>query len=120
MALRNTWGNPVVFNELLPEGQHAKLIFILGTPKDKHIQKMVDYEAEVYRDIVQVNFVDHYRNNTYKAIYHMKWVGLAIWSRSFHVSPIRHTVRFGLLWPEHTRGKPVAKQVLRETAQGGG
>ena len=35
---------------------------------------MIDYEAEKYADIVQADFRDHYYNNTYKAIYHMKWV----------------------------------------------
>lgn len=33
---------------------------------------MIDFEAEMYADIVQATFEDHYYNNTYKAIYHMK------------------------------------------------
>lgn len=69
-VLRNTWGNPLIIKDFLPEGSRVKLIFILGMqPKE---QMMIDYEAEVYEDIVQANFVDHYRNNTYKALYHMK------------------------------------------------
>lgn len=35
-------------------------------------QMMIEYEHEMYGDILQVGFQDHYYNNTYKAIYHMK------------------------------------------------
>ena len=71
-AVRNTWGNPRIFQEFLPEGQKTKLIFIVGVPKNKRNQSMINYEAELYGDIVQVDFQDHYYNNTLKAIYHMK------------------------------------------------
>ena len=47
-------------------------MFVLGLPRQKSEQLSIDYESEEYEDILQVGFVDHYHNNTYKAIYNMK------------------------------------------------
>jgi len=37
------------------------------------VQSMIEYEGEVYRDVVQETFLDSYRNLTYKAIAGCKW-----------------------------------------------
>ena len=70
--LRHSWANPTLLHHFLPSGYKSKLVFILGLPTDQSQQSAIDYESEVYKDILQVGFVDHYRNNTYKAIYNMK------------------------------------------------
>ncbi|XP_067948978.1 beta-1,3-galactosyltransferase 1-like [Watersipora subatra] len=75
MALRNTWANPEILRDFLPEGFRSKLVFVIGWPKsNESLQSSISYEAETYEDIIQANFIDHYRNNTYKAIYNMKWI----------------------------------------------
>ncbi|KAF6033894.1 hypothetical protein EB796_007798 [Bugula neritina] len=74
LALRNTWANPRILQKYLPKGHQSKLIFILGLPSKSSEQTLINYEQAMYRDLVQVNFMDHYRNNTYKAIYNMKWI----------------------------------------------
>ncbi|VDI76785.1 beta-1,3-galactosyltransferase 2 [Mytilus galloprovincialis] len=64
MAIRNTWGassNPGI-----------KLVFLLGyLPVMKpFIQK----ESNMYKDIIQLNFIDNYHNNTIKTIMGFTWV----------------------------------------------
>jgi beta-1,3-galactosyltransferase 1 len=51
------------------------VVFVLGTPAiDEHrTQQMIQREHELYHDIVQENFVDTYRNLTYKAVAWLKW-----------------------------------------------
>lgn len=62
-AIRATWG------KILPPS--VKLVFILG-----HIDFMklyVDIESKQYKDIIQEDFVDVYRNNTVKTIMAFNW-----------------------------------------------
>ena len=40
----------------------------MGVAMNSTDQQRVEYEHELYRDIIQPSFVDHYRNNTYKAM----------------------------------------------------
>ena len=58
--------------DLVPKEYHIKLIFITGRSENASYQLMLDYEIDMFGDIVQADFMDSYRNNTYKAIYHMK------------------------------------------------
>ncbi|KAH9504842.1 Beta-1,3-galactosyltransferase 1 [Bulinus truncatus] len=69
-AVRQTWGHPRVLSLY-----NARLVFILGSGYDQSIQGIVDLEALTYGDIVQEDFIDSYRNLTYKGIAALKWAG---------------------------------------------
>ncbi|OWF49976.1 beta-1,3-galactosyltransferase brn-like [Mizuhopecten yessoensis] len=65
-GVRRTWGNIKDLN--------IRLVFLLGVnTSDPGLQRSVDTEAEVYRDIVQENFMDTYHNNTYKTTMAFNW-----------------------------------------------
>jgi len=68
LLIRETWGNPLSFRT-----HNAGLVFFLGMTKNTTLQGMVEYENEVYGDIVQETYLDSYKNLTYKAIQGAKW-----------------------------------------------
>ena len=67
VAIRETWGNP----SLIP---YIKTVFIMGIVKDLNVMNSIRLEYGVYKDIVQENFIDSYRNLTYKGIAALKWI----------------------------------------------
>ena len=76
LTLRETWANPQSF----PSGYKAKLGFFIGAVEHKNpnvtslIQHRLEFENELYHDIIQENYVDHYHNMSYKAISAVKWI----------------------------------------------
>lgn len=70
LVIRETWGNPRSLTT-----RKSKLVFFLGmvTNLTSPTQDMINYESQMYNDIVQETFVDSYRNLTYKAIAGFKW-----------------------------------------------
>lgn len=66
-ALRDTWLRRSMFPQI-------RVGFMMGKPNENHIQESLRLEFGLYRDIVQENFVDTYRNLTYKGIMAMKWI----------------------------------------------
>jgi len=72
MAIRETWGSARNFPDSV-----IKVIFLCGiVPTDEGglIQEALLLEADTYGDIVQEDFIDSYRNLTYKGILGLKWV----------------------------------------------
>jgi len=72
MAIRQTWGNAKNFPDVV-----IKVIFLCGivpTSENLSVQDALSLEADYYNDIVQEDFVDTYRNLTYKGILGLKWV----------------------------------------------
>jgi len=72
MAIRETWGNARNFHDIV-----IKVIFLCGIILKEDGAKIQDallLEADTYGDIVQEDFVDSYRNLTYKGIMGLKWV----------------------------------------------
>ena len=72
MAIRETWGNVGNFPDIV-----IKVIFLCGiVPADEGhlIEDALLLEADTYGDIVQEDFVDSYRNLTYKGIMGLKWI----------------------------------------------
>ncbi|XP_067684853.1 beta-1,3-galactosyltransferase 1-like [Haliotis asinina] len=49
-------------------------VFMVGMTTNGTIQKSVYSEASIYGDIVQANFIDNYRNLTYKHIMAYDWI----------------------------------------------
>ena len=69
MIIRTTWGNPSYFADVT-----VRPVFLMGTPKDVDTQEAVMYESSQYHDILQEDFVDSYKNLTFKAIMALKWI----------------------------------------------
>lgn len=69
MAIRNTWGNLNVLNN-----SHGAIIFLLGKhTNNMRLQKQLYEESMNYRDIIQGDFIDSFRNLTRKSIMGLKW-----------------------------------------------
>ena len=70
-AIRATWGSVVRnFNTQL----HIGLVFLLGLSNiSQEINSAVHREGKLYRDVVQGNFSDTYRNLTIKSIMGLHW-----------------------------------------------
>ena len=64
--MRNTWLNSKVLKPKL--GLNTKVVFCLGKATTEQDQKRIEYEHELYKDIVQSDFEDNYLHNTYKAM----------------------------------------------------
>ncbi|XP_058518125.1 lactosylceramide 1,3-N-acetyl-beta-D-glucosaminyltransferase [Ochotona princeps] len=73
-AIRRTWGNErYVWSQL-----HAniKTLFVLGVPnplKGEELQRKLVWEDEMYRDIIQQDFVDSFYNLTLKLLMQFSW-----------------------------------------------
>jgi hypothetical protein len=63
IAIRETWGQL---------SRESLIIFMLGAVPEK-IQLEIELENKVYGDIEQGNFIDSYRNMTYKHAMVFKW-----------------------------------------------
>ncbi|XP_068203276.1 beta-1,3-galactosyltransferase 5-like isoform X2 [Palaemon carinicauda] len=68
-VIRNTWANPDYYKLT-----KIRAIFILGATTNETLQHAVEEEIEKYQDIIQYNYIDSYRNLTYKTISWMTWV----------------------------------------------
>lgn len=67
--IRKTWASREPAQEV-----KLKIVFLVGLTGDRLIQQQVDDESAQYEDIVQGNFLDSYRNLTYKHLMGYKWV----------------------------------------------
>ncbi|KAI0207186.1 Lactosylceramide 1,3-N-acetyl-beta-D-glucosaminyltransferase [Lamellibrachia satsuma] len=68
-VIRQTWGSRKYYTEKI------KVVFVMGRTNDGlEVQNALEYESDVYRDIVQEDFLDSYHNLTYKGIAALKWV----------------------------------------------
>ncbi|KAM4571086.1 UDP-GlcNAc:betaGal beta-1,3-N-acetylglucosaminyltransferase 7, like [Fundulus diaphanus] len=74
-AVRKTWGK-----ELTVDGKKIRTLFLLGTPttgKDtKNLQKLIEYEDQIYKDILQWDFMDTFFNLTLKEVNFLKWFNI--------------------------------------------
>ena len=68
--IRGTWGNRKFYSKAITT------IFVLGkaSVSDPDEDAALQRESSTHKDIVQEDFVDSYRNLTYKAIGAMKWI----------------------------------------------
>ncbi|KAI8780000.1 beta-1,3-galactosyltransferase 5 [Biomphalaria glabrata] len=73
-AIRKTWGSYANVSS-----NKAALIFFLGsehpsTNGSQSVQHYIDKEAELYGDILQEDYIDDYKNLTFKTLSILKWV----------------------------------------------
>ena len=79
--VRETWGNRYLFKD-----HRTRIVFLVGTPEDLAERKIIDEEFKRYGDMVQGDFVEHYKNLTLKAILGLKYV-------SKHCSHVKYTLK---------------------------
>ena len=72
--IRETWGGHMNTSSTLSHS--FKTLFVLGMPanRDQVKQKVIEQEATAFQDIIQYDFIDHYRNLTYKHILTLRWI----------------------------------------------
>lgn len=63
-TIRQTWGQ---------KDRRARVLFLLGAVASPKLQQQLVYENSVFADMIQGNFVDAYRNMTYKHVMALKW-----------------------------------------------
>ncbi|GBP04841.1 Beta-1,3-galactosyltransferase 5 [Eumeta japonica] len=63
-AIRQTWGGSC---------DTTKVVFLFGETENTTVARTVQMESATFRDIVQGNFIDSYRNMTYKHMMGLKW-----------------------------------------------
>lgn len=71
-AIRKTWGKEQVI-----DGKRIKTLFLLGKSSNEaerqHHQKLVEFEDQIYGDILQWDFLDSFFNLTLKETHFLKW-----------------------------------------------
>ncbi|KAM3619145.1 uncharacterized protein V6R79_003692 [Siganus canaliculatus] len=71
-VIRKTWGKEQVI-----AGKRVKTLFLLGQSSNEaersNHQKLVEYENQIYGDILQWDFLDSFFNLTLKEIHFLKW-----------------------------------------------
>lgn len=72
-AIRQSWGFEKRFSDVL-----IRTVFILGvgdstTTQHRELQASIDSERDQYMDIVQIDFIDTYFNNTIKTMMAFRW-----------------------------------------------
>ncbi|XP_036059928.1 lactosylceramide 1,3-N-acetyl-beta-D-glucosaminyltransferase [Onychomys torridus] len=73
-TIRKTWGSENYVQSQL--NANIKILFALGTPappKGEELQKRLIWEAQVYKDIIQQDFVDSFYNLTLKLLLQFSW-----------------------------------------------
>ncbi|PSN57881.1 hypothetical protein C0J52_05665 [Blattella germanica] len=63
-VIRESWGQ---------RNDDYEVLFLLGKVNNPKIQKSLEEEETIYSDLVQGNFIDSYRNLTYKHAMALKW-----------------------------------------------
>jgi hypothetical protein len=66
-AIRKTWANRSMFPKM-------NVGFILGLSSDESVNSMIIKESEQYGDIVQGDFLDTYRNLSFKSLTAWRWI----------------------------------------------
>lgn len=68
MVIRQTWGNTEQYSVAI------RVVFFTGSRDSTGVQRALQFESEQYGDVVQEDFLDTYRNLTYKGIAALKWI----------------------------------------------
>ena len=66
-AIRNTWTKKEAY-------KNSKFIFIIGKPVNETLFGLIKNESNLYGDLLQINYLDTYKNLVYKTILSIKWI----------------------------------------------
>nr|XP_053655630.1 LOW QUALITY PROTEIN: beta-1,3-galactosyltransferase 2-like [Cherax quadricarinatus] len=64
------WGPMVGYYQYI----RMRVIFVFGAAKSADEQKKINEESDTYRDIIQLDFVDSYKNLSYKGVGALQWI----------------------------------------------
>ncbi|KAH3773595.1 hypothetical protein DPMN_174957 [Dreissena polymorpha] len=70
LAIRRTWANDTYYRKM----GVARVLFLLGQVEDLELQMKMEAEFKEYRDMLQGDFRDSYRNLTHKGVMGYKWI----------------------------------------------
>ncbi|KAH3699516.1 hypothetical protein DPMN_074472 [Dreissena polymorpha] len=70
LAIRRTWANDTYYRKM----GVARVLFLLGKVGDSALQMKMEAEFNEYRDMLQGDFRDSYRNLTHKGVMGYKWI----------------------------------------------
>jgi hypothetical protein len=65
-TIRKTWANPANYPTV-------NVAFVLGLSNDSNVNSKVSKESKRYSDIIQGDFIDAYRNLTFKSMIQWRW-----------------------------------------------
>lgn len=65
LVIRHTWGS---FRDY-----RMRILFLLGAVESEDLQNRLEHENYRFGDMIQGNFIDEYRNLTYKHVMGLKW-----------------------------------------------
>ena len=71
-AIREMWGNESL-NQILPLKFKLRTVFLIGETNDTYINDRISLEVLSFKDILKLNYVDTYYNNTLKTIGGINW-----------------------------------------------
>ena len=77
-AIRETWGGYTHVR-----GERVRLAFLIGLTNDSNVQQQLISEVARHHDIVQGEFIDSYRNLTYKSIMGLQWASTSCYNARF-------------------------------------
>ncbi|KAK8744597.1 hypothetical protein OTU49_000884, partial [Cherax quadricarinatus] len=66
-AVRQTWGHFSLRKDVV-------MAFVIGRTTNFNVQSNIDKENELFGDIIQANFIDHYSNLTLKTVSMFEWI----------------------------------------------
>ncbi|XP_047490635.1 beta-1,3-galactosyltransferase 1-like [Penaeus chinensis] len=67
--IRDTWGSMEYYKQI-----HLRIFFVFGAAASQEEQDIIDEESEKFHDIVQLDFVDSYKNLSYKGVSALQWI----------------------------------------------
>ncbi|XP_053316570.1 UDP-GlcNAc:betaGal beta-1,3-N-acetylglucosaminyltransferase 7 [Spea bombifrons] len=74
-VIRKTWGKETEVN-----GKRIQTLFLLGTAMKEeerdNYQKLLEFENQIYGDILQWDFLDSFFNLTLKEVHFLKWMNI--------------------------------------------
>ncbi|KAH3808202.1 lactosylceramide 1,3-N-acetyl-beta-D-glucosaminyltransferase-like [Dreissena polymorpha] len=70
LAIRRTWANDTYYRKI----GVSRVLFLLGRVEDATLQEKMEAEFKDYRDMLQGNFRDAYRNLTHKGVMAYRWI----------------------------------------------
>ncbi|XP_032781238.2 lactosylceramide 1,3-N-acetyl-beta-D-glucosaminyltransferase isoform X2 [Daphnia magna] len=72
--IRQTWLRDLKMRSDLGSVNLVGYAFVVGLPENEEIQKQIEEENETYRDILQIEMIDHYYNLTVKVVGLLNWM----------------------------------------------
>lgn len=69
-AMRDTWTNDSLYKHL----GTVRVLFLLGRVSSPKLQQDIEVEFKTYKDLLQGDFIDAYRNLTHKGVMGYKWI----------------------------------------------